>query len=133
MEEDIERLEKIVKLYYKCAVIEEGFDMGEEIIFMRKDAQALENLIKGYRELVEENRIFALSGSNITLKHHIENNYIPKSKVKEKIEELKGYRDLAKEQIEERVIIADSDSLNYGRAEAHNKDIEVLQELMEDK
>ena len=32
--------------------------------------------------------------------------------------------------IEERVLFANSDSLNYGRAEAHNKDISVLQDLL---
>lgn len=41
------------------------------------------------KELEEENRIFALEGSNIALKIHIDKNYIPKSKIKEKIEEIK--------------------------------------------
>ena len=57
--------------------------------------------------------------------------YIPVSLVEETIEELKKYRDIAKELIEEKVVIADSDSLNYGRAEAHDKDIQVLEELLE--
>ena len=56
--------------------------------------------------------------------------YIPTALIKEKIEEIKKYRDIAKELIEERVVIADSDSLNYGRAEAHDKDIQVLEELL---
>ena len=51
---------------------------------------AIENLIKGYRELEEENRIFALARSNIELKRYVEKNYIPKSKIKEKIEELES-------------------------------------------
>ena len=58
---------------------------------------------------------------------------IPISVIQNKIDEITKYRDLAKELIEERVVIADSDSLNYGRAEAHDKDIQVLQELLEER
>lgn len=56
--------------------------------------------------------------------------YIPKDKIRDKIKELKHYKEIAEEMIEHRVVIADSDSLNYGRAEAHEKDIEVLKELL---
>ena len=52
-------------------------------------------------------------------------------KIKAKIKEIKKYKDLARDSIEERIVIADSDSLNYGRKEAHEKDIEVLQSLLE--
>lgn len=53
------------------------------------------------------------------------------NKIKAKIEEIKHYKDLARDSIEEKIVIADSDSLNYGRKEAHEKDIEVLQSLLE--
>lgn len=59
-------------------------------------------------------------------------DFISKDKIKTKIEEIKHYKNLAKDSIEERIVIADSDSLNYGRKEAHEKDIEVLQELLEE-
>ncbi len=52
-------------------------------------------------------------------------------KIKAKIEEIKQYKDLARDRIQEKIVIADSDSLNYGRKEAHEKDIEVLQSLLE--
>ena len=41
--------------------------------------------------------------------------------------------DLANECIEEKIIIADSDSLNMGRKQAHNYDIELIKELLEEK
>ena len=44
-------------------------------------------LIARIKELEEENRIYALNGNNIELEMHIKNNYIPKQKVKDKIEE----------------------------------------------
>lgn len=62
--------------------------------------------------------------------YKIKLDYIPKSLVEEKIEEIKKYEDVAREQIQAKVIIADSDSLNFGRKQAHGKDIEVLQELL---
>jgi len=102
--------------------------INRETSIKTEEKIAIENLIKGYRELEEfKKQVTEIETTNF-IKYK---NYIPKSKIKEKIEELKKYRDLAKEQIEERVITVDSDSLNYGRAEAHDKDIQVLQELME--
>lgn len=47
------------------------------------------------KELEEENRIFALEGSRVRLKIHIDKNYIPVSLVEEKIEELNNSIDLA--------------------------------------
>lgn len=81
MEEDIKILEKWLENLNRL--------FNETHINNTKERHALENLIKGYREIKEENRIFALVGSNIALKLHIEKNYISKSKIKEKIEELK--------------------------------------------
>lgn len=57
-------------------------------------------------------------------------DYIPKQVIRDKIEELRKYMDLAKDLIKHNVIIADSDSVNYGRAQAHDKDIQVLKELL---
>lgn len=64
---------------------------------------------------------------------YVSQNYIPKSVIRDKIEELEKYEKLAKEQIENRIVIADSDSLNYGRAEAHSKDIQILKEILGDE
>lgn len=49
---------------------------------------AIEHLLKAYKELEKENKIFALEGSRARLKIHIDKNYIPVSLVEEKIEEL---------------------------------------------
>lgn len=51
-------------------------------------------------------------------------------KIKEKIEEIRKYEEIAREQIGVKIVIADSDSLNFGRKQAHGKDIEVLEELI---
>ena len=42
------------------------------------------------KELEKENRIFALEGSKIELSLYIKENYIPKQKIKDKIEKLKN-------------------------------------------
>jgi hypothetical protein len=81
--EDLKREEKLI-----------GYDAEIEI-------QAIENLIKGYRELEKENNKFR-NGEIVTPKSEAKvretvfnnfkndlKNYISKSKVKEKIEELK--------------------------------------------
>jgi hypothetical protein len=60
----------------------------------------------------------------------LKNDSIPKQVIRDKIKELIKYRDLAKELIEHKIVVADSDSLNYGRSEAHDKDIQVLKELL---
>lgn len=52
---------------------------------------------KRIKELEEENRIFALEGSRVALKLHIEENYIPKQKVKGLLTEIqKEYEKLYK-------------------------------------
>lgn len=88
MEEDIDILKELRKelgLYANKNKIKQGI--------------ALEHLIKAYKELEEENRIFALEGSRVRLKIHIDKNYIPVSLVEETIEKLKenGYWDYLEE------------------------------------
>lgn len=71
---------------------------------------------KRIKELEEENRIYALNGSNIELEMHIKNNYIPKQKVKDKIEDLRHNSKLGFEETLEETF-----------------KIEVLEELLEEK
>ena len=62
---------------------------------LRKSIVEKENydkLVKRIKELEEENRIFALEGSRVALKLHIEENYIPKQKVKEIIYTIIDYK-----------------------------------------
>ena len=109
MEEDIKILEEV-----KRPILATGFERQTKIL------KAIENLIKGYRELEEEWRINKMEEFKIENECHIKyediNDYIPKSKIKEKIEELKAN-------------IEESKDVLYG---AENI-VQVLQELMEDK
>lgn len=97
--EDLKREEKLI-----------GYNAEVEI-------QALENLIKGYKQLkieneaYEEGKIFTDEQIKV-----IKENTIPKSKVKEKIEELESYKGLVMFK-----------KYNYEVIINH------LQELMEDK
>ena len=81
-------------------------------------------------KLKKENKEILNSKIGIDLSY---NDYIPKQKVKEVIKKIKEIIDIAEEQIESKIIIADSDSLNFGRKQAHGKDIELIEKLLEDK
>lgn len=120
--ERIKDLEEINEAHKK-----ENGDLRERVKELEKENKRLNELD------VSNNKLIA----NMSERHFHDRekirNSIPKSLIKEKIEEIKKYRDIAKELIEERVVIADSDSLNYGRAEAHDKDIQVLEELLNGK
>ena len=83
MEEDIKRVENLIKKCDECKLKE---CINCEISWT--DIVAVRRLVDAYKEIEEENKIFALEGSNIALKIHIDKNYISKSKIKEKIEEL---------------------------------------------
>lgn len=107
MEEDIKILEEMIT--WDC------------LLPNKRQTEALENLIKGYREL-EKFRDITLMKSKTkfanVIKDSIYFEYIPKSKIKEKIEEL-----------EEEKLCFYSD---YAIEERNNK-IQVLHELMEEK
>ena len=147
MEEDIKIVENLIN------VLNTGLCKFGENVQMSDCGyqQAIENLLKRYKELeeeVESEKFYHNADKEFIQKYHDEaselntkcinletqlSNSIPISVIQNKIDELTKYRDLAKEQIEERVVIADSDSLNYGRADAHDKDIQVLQKLLEER
>ena len=125
MEEDLKILEELLNanVSFKISPEDRGY-------------KALENLIKGYREIKEENRIFALVGSNIALKLHIEKNYISKSKIKEKLEEFdKEYHEILKDygNIDTDVIFNIPNENVRKHLDKLVEKIIVLQELMEDK
>ena len=100
MEEYIEYLKKLTK-----PPLREEWDFAYKLD--KRTAQAIENLIKGYKELEEENRELRLDRRNLwscieAIKHttplnmvsntdyyiQINDNFIPKSKIKEKAEEI---------------------------------------------
>ena len=64
------------------------------------------------------------------LEERIKEKFIPKEKIIDIIEKISVYKRLAKESIEQGIVIADKDSLEYGRMQAHNADMSMLQELL---
>lgn len=88
LEEDIKILEEEIQEFkefekkYKLKRIHKGTEGKSRI-------QALENLIARYKELKEKNALLLANNNGYyDLKKYVKENYIPKSKVKEKIEEL---------------------------------------------
>lgn len=65
-------------------------DLKQYIIAIQNLLSEREKDKKKIQELEEENRIFALEGSKIKLSLYIKENYIPKQKIKDKIEKLKN-------------------------------------------
>ena len=128
---DIDKIKYIIDFSKKTgihyALEQEDIEILEHILAEREEDK------KKIEELEKKNRIYALEGSKIALELHIKDNYIPKQKVKEVIKKIKEILDIAEEQIESKIIIADSDSLNFGRKQAHGKDIELIERLLEDK
>ena len=91
MEEYIKILEEIVEIYRSCSVNEEGFDMRVDIGFTKKECEALENLIAGYKQLEEEKSLQkTYDDCYCKYKHYNQFESISVQKVKEKIEELKN-------------------------------------------
>lgn len=108
--EILEHLEKMQKTF-----IEDGLQGYEMVIVNTKNL--IENLIQRNKELKEINTIFALEGSRVRLELYIKENYIPKSKIKEKMK-------LLREDIQYSANPLSIDNSKYA--------IEVLQELLEE-
>ena len=108
MEEDIRILE-----FWKEAEIEFPLLNFRKPIFPEREKQALENLLTRYKQL-EENQLW----SEATIEG-LKKDFIPKSKIKEKIEELEKYIYKGEN--------APQDFLQY-RVKAK---IQVLQELLD--
>lgn len=87
----------------------------------------IERLQKEKKELKEINKI-----QKKQLDDAFTRGFIHKDRIIKKIEEIKKAEKTARECIEERVVIGDSDSLNYGRAEAHYLDLKLLEELLKE-
>ena len=97
-------------------------------------AQALENLIKGYRELKKENANWKKINYNAKLNQHITEEYIPKSKIKEKIEELnKKYKGIESNYTEEELDSGDEGLDDYIEMQKIQMADNILQELLEEE
>lgn len=127
MEEDIMILES------ECYYLEELGYLRENNHFIRFN-QALKNLVKGYKKLeVENEELKRLANNKQFFSHiYIAQKYIPKSKIKEKIEELETKlkvfeKDIryCKDKVEARLM---NDEIYVLR-----RCMDLLQELMEDK
>ena len=119
MEEDIKELEEIIKKYRNDNVNMldlDSNDLFKRLILKEEQVQLLENLIKGYRELEEENEELKRLANNKQWISpcYVAQNYIPKSKIKEKIEEW-------------------DKSIKWNNADDRYYAIKILKELMEDK
>ena len=84
MEEDIKILEEFIK-YYESEAISRKFRGTLSISVDQYDIDAIEHLIKAYKELEEENQLILNSKIGVDLSF---DNYIPKSLVEDKIEEI---------------------------------------------
>ena len=86
MEEDIKILE-----FLKDSEIWFPLQNVKKPMFSERQKQALENLLTRYKQLEEENKtqLEAFELGKESSRKRIEYDYIPKSKVKEKIEEIK--------------------------------------------
>lgn len=105
---------------------------GSKVTMRVVEKEHFDKLVERIKDLEEENRIFALEGSRVKLKLYIEKNYIPKQKVKDKIEENK---DTAK-RVAGTYQYADSrDDLEEKKRRVIELRIkaEALEELLEDK
>lgn len=101
MEEDIQILEDFIK-YYEAEAISRKFRGTLSISVDEQDIQALENLLTRYKQLEKQ----------IDL-DYVEENYIEKSKIKEKIEEW-------------------DKSIKWANADDRYYAIKILQELLEE-
>ena len=134
MEEDIKILENYLHTLKKFSG-EEIIKSDEIIKFIEyKEIKAIENLIKGCRELEGKyNKLFDKYNDRVTeiieleeamkrLHDDYRDDYIPTSKIKEKIEELELERNKF-----------GNCKIEFYENELIDRDIRLLQELMEDK
>jgi transcriptional regulator CtsR len=75
---------------------------------------------------------YSLAKAIRTILKKLENS-VSKDKIREIIKIIEKYSQMAKEEINVKILIADSNSLNYGREEAHNADIYHLKQLLEEE
>lgn len=95
--------------------------------------------IRNKNKLLEADKIINVQETILNLieklkkenKRYKSENETLKGKIVDIIEKISLYKKLAKESIWQRIVIADSDSLEYGRMQAHNVDVSMLQELLE--
>lgn len=102
-----------------------------KLLEIDKTINIRETILNLIEKLQEENETLKCSIAVANkLEELIKENFIPKEKIGDIIEKISLYKKLAKESIEQGIVIADNDSLEYGRMQAHNVDMSMLQELL---
>lgn len=104
-----------------------------------KDKEAIEHILTDYKRVLKENKRYKSENETLKcsiavankLEELIKEDFIPKGKIVDIIEKISLYKKLAKKSIGQRIVIADSDSLEYGKMQAHSVDMSILQELLE--
>lgn len=121
--EDIKILEELVESY-------EPFfeEYGKSPLFLKREKIALENLLNRNKELEEKNkelRYLKASTEEVVL-----NDYVPKSKIKEKIEEI----DITIKEVEGNIENSTDEERRYWKKERHDLFMQkyILQELLEE-
>jgi hypothetical protein len=107
----LELLKKINKLE------EENKQLKQELEEYNKRGQTLKNI-----STQKDSKMYEL----------ICKDFIPKDKIEEMLMRNKAVLKVAQEQIEEKIVIVDSDSLNAGRIQAHSFIIAELEKLLGD-
>lgn len=139
MEEDIKIVEDFIE-YSQEMINDMEYERPVDVTIHQTQVTALENLIKGYRELEEENEklIQDLHEMTISNNHKKENwvhknclnGYIPKSKIKNKKEELEK----EKEETYTKFLAGNrKDEFLSTKGKMLEGATKALQELMEDK
>ena len=136
--EAIERLEKgINDIWFSTTYSQEQEKKDLKILLLNYKKALKENEeLKEYKRNVEKNykkenkQLKNTIAMVDKLEERIKENFVPKEKIENIIEKISVYKKLAKESIEPKIVIADSDSLEYGRMQAHSVDMSMLQELL---
>lgn len=119
-EKAIECLKIVVSDINECGV---EYYIDEEIL---NDIETILNLAEKQCKKIDENNKYKLYYKEVNKK------YIPKDRLKILKKKIKQYSKEANKQIEESVVIADNDSLNYGRMQAHETDISLIDKMLEE-
>lgn len=118
IEEDVRRCKELIKIEHANWIGMSNQSAISNVLAEREQDK------KRIKELEEENRIFALEGCKVRLELYIKENYIPKQKIKDKIEELKD---------ENYQISLGSNILLDTQITKNNFKIQVLEELLQEE
>ncbi len=99
---------------------------NEELLEVKVSASAHNRILELEKENKQLKNTIAIADK---LEERIKENFVPKEKIETIIKKINVYKKLAKESMEQEIVIADNDSLEYGRMQAHNLDMSMLQDL----